>query len=582
MRLAIPFILTPLLLACAARPPLVETTPASIPATASTAATEPTKEAPAKAEPNYGPFDRQTLTALISAELAAHRQRPDITLNNYIAEAKTTRDPGIVARATTIAQVLNRPESYDMAKLWTEVAPEASDAWYLLCLNSLLQQRFDVAVPAINRLLELQPDADLEQLFIAAIPATQPARDELFQQLLQLSQQHPDNAPLQFGLALLKAQSGKPAEALAFAHAARQRRPQSAQAVMLEAKLLTELGKSRDAANLLEHASKAIPGNQNLRLNYARALIRTGDSDAAEKEFQSLVDSFPQNEALHLSLALIAFDNKHDELAKLELEKLLQSEQLGDEAHYYYGLLATRQNDKETALKAFESISPGPHYLPAQAEITRLLIAENRIDEARLRLSEARAQLPDLAIPLYQLEAELLNEAKQPQAAVEMLTTALKEDGNNPQLLLSRAMSYEKLDKLDDFEADMRAVLRAEPDNPSALNALGYTLADRTSRLSEAEAYIRRAYDIKPNDPSIIDSMGWIKFKLGDTTGALDDLRRAYALFPDDEIAAHLGEVLWQLGQKNEARRIWVEALHQHPSSLHIPRTRQRLDPNTP
>lgn len=574
MRRALPFLLLPLLAACAAQPAVPTST------TIIASATPAPAEAP-EAEPVYGPFSTATLEALLTAELAAHRKRPDLTLRNYIEQARQTRDPGVVARATTIAQVLNQPQSLEMSQLWTEVAPEAADAWYLLCLNSLRQTRFDIAIPALDNLLALQPEADLEQLFLAATPPSQPARDELFQKLAVLAKSRPDNAYLLFGQALLKSQSGKPAEALELAREARHLRPQSSQITLLEAKMLTELGRSREAASLLAIAVRQQPQIQNLRLNYARALIRAGDSRGAEREFQTLVNAFPNNDGLRLSLALIAFDNRNDALARQELDALQDSEQHSEEARYYMGLLSLRQNDKVAALLAFESVPPGNQYLPAQAEISRVLLADGRTDEARSRLAEARTQIPELAISLYQLEAELLNEAKQPQAAIEILSQALQQQPNNPQLLLSRAMASEQLDNLDDFEADMRAVLRVEPDNPSALNALGYTLADRTGRLEEAEAYIRRAHEIKPNDPAIIDSMGWVKFKLGDKSGAIDDLRRAYALYPDDEIAAHLGEVLWASGQKDEARRIWTEALRQHPNSTHVPRTRQRLDPGS-
>ncbi len=568
---AAPLALLPLLVACASHP----VAPAAGTAPASTA--EPAVPAPAEAPTR--PFPTKALEALLTAEFAAQRQHADITLQNYLEQARETRDPGVVARATTVAQVLNQPQSLDMAKLWTEVSPDAADAWYLLSLNALRQLRFDLAMPALEHLLQLQPEADLEQLFLAAIPATQVARDELFVQLGQLAKSHPDNAHLLFGQALLKAQSGKPAEALAITEQAHKLNPQGTQIILLNAKMLTELSRSKEAAELLGKALKAQPDSYNLRVNYARALIRSGNLNGAEREFQSLVDRLPQDEGLRLSLALIAYDNRHDAVARHELDVLRAGEGHADEANYYLGLLDLRQGNKEAAISNFEGVQPGPQYLPAQAEIARILVSQNQSDEARARLMQARALIPELSIPLLQLEAELLSESGQAETAWTLLDSALKDNPGNTQLLLSRAITAEKLERLDDFEADMREVLRHEPDNPSALNALGYTLANRTQRLDEAEAYIRRAHELKPDDPAIIDSMGWVKFKRGDVDGALDDLRRAYALFPDDEIAAHLGEVLWSSGKKDEARRIWTEALRQHPKSIHIPETRQRLDP---
>lgn len=563
---AVALLVFPLLAACAAQP-AVRPAPAPAPAASEAA------EAPVR------PFPAATLEALLTAEFAALRNHPDLALGNYARVARDSRDPGVVARATTIAQVLNQPQSLELARLWTEVAPDAPEGWFLLSLNALRQRQFEQAMPALDRLLDLQPEADIEQLFIAALPASQADRDELFGKLAALSRAHPDNANLLFGQALLRAQSGRPAEALEIAARAHRLRPGSVQITLLQAKMLTELSRSRDAAALLREALKAHPENANLRLNLARALIRGGDLDAAETEFQAMLKRFPDDLSLRLSLALVAYDNRHDELARRELEALQDNELFGDEASYFLGLLAVRQNRPDEALRAFENVQPGNQYLPALAEIARLLNARGDAAEAQRRLSQARGQIPELATSLYQLEAELLTETENAAGAWDLLTTALTEQPGNPQLLLSRALTAEKLNRLDAFEADVREVLRHEPENPSALNALGYTLADRTDRLDEAEALVRRAHALKPDDPAIIDSLGWIKFRRGDSAGALVELRRAYALFPDDEIAAHLGEVLWSLGQQAEARRIWTEALRQHPKSPYIPRTRQRLDP---
>lgn len=577
-RLVLPFLLTPWLLACATSPaPL-----SAAPLLAKTASAEPPQEEAPAPEPVYAPFSTRTLESLITAELAAYRQRPDITLKHYVAEAEATHDLAVISRATTVAQVLNSPESLPLSKLWTETAPEAADAWYLLCLNSLRQLRFDLAIPALDQLIRLQPEADLEQLFLAAIPATQEARDTLYGQLDTLASRHPNNANLRFAQALLMAQSGKLTEALLHAQQAHQLRPGAPQASLLTARLLTESGKVRDAAALLGNAVRQNPNSQNLRLNYARALIRAGDPKTAQQEFQTLVIAFPNNDALRLSLALVAYDNHSDNVAQRELEQLRNNETLRNDALYYLGLLAKRQNRPVDALTAFESILPSNQYLPAQAEISRLLFAEHRLAEARQRLAQARAQLPDLATPLLQLEAELLNEQGLTDDSMALLNAALAQHPNDPDLLLSRAMTAEKRNDLESFEADIRHVLRVDPDNSSALNALGYTLADRTERYSEAETYIRRAHEMRPDDPAIMDSLGWVKFKLGDRDGALADLRRAYGLFPNDEVAAHLGEVLWSIGNKDEARRIWTEALRQHPDSKHIPRTRKRLDTPAP
>lgn len=557
---------------CALRP----TTAATPEATPAAAAAAPVTEAPAEAPTR--PFPLDTLTALLEGEFAGYRQRADIAFLQYTQQARATRDPGVVARAATISQLLGQAESLEMSRLWTEVDPDSAEAWYLLVLNSLRMQKFDQLMPALERLLALQPDADLEQVFLAGVPSSPGARSALAQTLLEVQARLPDNPHILFAQALLQSQGGDRTTALATVRQARRLRPQSPQINLLEAKLLTETGRDREAADLLAAAVAARPDSASLRLNYARALVRARDLPAAEREFRALVNRQPGDSSLRLGLALIAFENRHDELARQELEALSDNEDHGDEANYYLGQLHRRRGETDAAILAFERVVPGPQFLPAQAEIGRLLMRGQQMPEARRRLAEARTQMPELRLALYQLEAELLGEQKEHAAARTLLDQALEAQPGQPQLLMSRAMSAEREGRLDLFEADLREVLRLDPDNASALNALGYTLLIRTPRQDEAEAYIRRAHEIKPDDPAIIDSLGWAKFLRGDTAGALADLQRAYSMFQDDEIAAHLGEVLWVSGRQQEARRIWDDALRRHPESEHIPSTRRRLE----
>jgi len=566
LRLMLPLLSLLALAGCASHAPQQTTT------------VEPVTPAPAP-EPVVAPFTASTLESLLLAEFAGHRQRADIALAGYTQQALITRDPGVVARASTIAQFLNQPQSLELSQLWTTVEPTSPEAWYLLVLSSLRYQKFDLFMPALDRLLALQPEADLEQVFLTAVPATPAGQEGLLKALDTVEQNHRDSPHILFARALVLTQAGKPDTALVVARKARLLRPQSAQITLLEAKLLTDLGKNAEAARLLAGAVKARPDSPSLRLNYARSLVLVHDMKGAEREFGTLVGKHPGDDGLRLGLALIAFENHNDALAQSELDILTDSEEHADEAWFYLGKLAQRQGKSDAAIAAYENVPPGQHYLAAMAETSHLLIQLKQPDESRRRFAEARTRLPDLRISLYQLEAELFSTRKDHAGARALLDEALRLTPGQPQLLLSRALVAERQDQLDQFEADIGEVLRAEPDNASALNALGYTLLERTNRLDEAETYIRRAHALKPNDPSIMDSLAWVKFKRGDIDGALMDLRRAYAIYQNDEIAAHLGEVLWVSGQREEARRIWSTSLRQHPDSDYIPRTRLRLDP---
>jgi Flp pilus assembly protein TadD len=148
-----------------------------------------------------------------------------------------------------------------------------------------------------------------------------------------------------------------------------------------------------------------------------------------------------------------------------------------------------------------------------------------------------------------------------------VLRDALKERPDQPALLYDAALAAEKVDRLDDAESRLRKLIELEPDSAQAYNALGYTLADRTDRFDEARRYIVKALALAPNDPFILDSMGWVEYRMGNLDEALGYLRRAYDMQPDPEIAAHLGEVLWVNGARQDAQRIWSDSAHQYPDN---------------
>ena len=162
---------------------------------------------------------------------------------------------------------------------------------------------------------------------------------------------------------------------------------------------------------------------------------------------------------------------------------------------------------------------------------------------------------------LFLVEGEILNEAERYQDAYDLYNKALDEFVDNGELLYARAMTAEKLNKLDVLEQDLRKVLARNPNNAEALNALGYTLADRTSRYEEALDFVKRALELRPTDFYIVDSLGWVYYRLGNYDEAVKYLRRAFELKMDPDVAAHLGEVLWVKGDKDEARKVWQQAL---------------------
>ena len=183
----------------------------------------------------------------------------------------------------------------------------------------------------------------------------------------------------------------------------------------------------------------------------------------------------------------------------------------------------------------------------------------------------------EVSIRLYLAEGQLLREAKLYNAGMALYNRALTEHPGNGDLLYSRALMAEKLDRIDLLEADLRAILADDPDNATALNALGYTLADRNERIEEAFDYIQRALKARPDDPTVIDSMGWVQFRMGNFNEAEQYLRRAFELLQDAEIAGHLSEIMWMKGNKSEARNIIREALEREPEHEYLQELQQRF-----
>jgi tetratricopeptide (TPR) repeat protein len=205
------------------------------------------------------------------------------------------------------------------------------------------------------------------------------------------------------------------------------------------------------------------------------------------------------------------------------------------------------------------------------------MIRAGRYREVRSRLQNVRFRNPDYNIALLSMEANVLMDEGQMDEAGRVLNNAVGAFPNNIQLLFLRSVYSQEINDLALMEEDLRRIIQLNPNNPVAYNSLGYTLADRTDRFNEAYELIKRAFELAPNDAAIIDSLGWVQYRLGMYEEAIENLDRAYELFPDHEVAAHLGEVLWVTGERTQARSIWRKALESQPNSEFIRSTMERL-----
>lgn len=541
----------------------------------------PIEEAtPQAVEPDtstYGSFSSDTLYALLVAELAGQRNRFDIALGNYVQQANATQDAGVAERGFRIAEYLGAEQAaLDTAMIWASNAPANLDAQRAAAVQLARAGRYEQSMEFMEKVLQGQGDTHFDFLALSAAETDPDTRTGLLKSFDQLLVKHPDNPQLKFGKAVLLQQDGRPEEALALLEA-QSTSEQEVPSILLQARLLQILERGKEALPLLEKGLRQHPEDKRLRLTYARLLVEQDRLDEAMGEFATLVQQHPGDDDLRFSMALVCLEAQAWREAIVYLEDLIARGSHRDAAHFNLGRAYRELNQPEQALSAFAKVGPGNEYLPAKLMQAELLFTLDRNEEASRLLASARDEQPDYAIQLYLIEIEALSGQQRLDAAWQLTEQALQQFPEDLNLLYTRAMIAEKRGNLAQLEQDLRFIIEREPDNAMAINALGYTLADRTDRYEEALALIEQAYRLSPDDAAILDSLGWVNYRLGNLKEAETQLRKALERFPDHEVAAHLGEVLWVSGEQREARAVWTEALKQQPDSQILRETIKRL-----
>ncbi|MHC3824522.1 MULTISPECIES: tetratricopeptide repeat protein [Pseudomonas] len=525
----------------------------------------------------YSSFSEETVFSLLSAELAGQRNRFDIALDNYVTQAINTQDPGVSERAFRIAEYLGADQpALDTALIWAKNAPDDLEAQRAAAVQLARAGRYDDSMVYMEKVLQGKGDTHFDFLALSAADTDQETRNGLMKSFDRLLQRHPKNSQLIFGKALLLQQDGDNKAALTLLE---DNPPEEGEIapILLRARLLQTMNRGDEALPLLRKSIKKYPDDKRLRLTYARTLVEQDRMDDAKVEFSTLVQQYPEDDELRYSLALVCLEAKAWDEAKGYLEDLIARESHVDSAHLNLGRIAEERNDPQGALIEYAQVGPGNDYLPAQLRQADILMNNGKTAEAQSKLAAERDAQPDYAIQLYLIESETLSANKQDDKAWKTLDKALQQYPDDLNLLYTRAMLAEKRNDLAQMEKDLRLIIKRDPDNAMALNALGYTLSDRTTRYAEAKALIEQAHQINPEDPAVLDSLGWVNFRMGNLDDAEKYLRQALERFPDHEVAAHLGEVLWVKGNQREAKQVWGKYLKDQPDSTILRSTIKRL-----
>jgi tetratricopeptide (TPR) repeat protein len=522
--------------------------------------------------------EAELLFRLLAAEMALQADDYDQASAYYLDAARLSRDPAVAERATRAALFARqRPRALAAAQRWLELSPGGLDAMQTI---AVLQVAEGDAAAAAEQLQEVLEELGAEEGFrlAASLLAQSENRDAALETLQRLVLAYPGESSGWQAHAELAMRFEAFEQAYAIARDGLQRFPDAVSLRLILARAAAELDDPTAALEALAAAVEAHPERRDVRLAYARALIDLGDFDRVRPEFDRLLRLAPEDVELLLTTALLSLEAGQYGSAREYLGRLLETGQRSDDAWYYLGRLHEQVGDLQAASRAYAAVGPGEHYTDARLRNARLTAQLEGMDAARALYSRMQND-PDeeTALRAYLAEANVLREQGQLDAALLRLSRGLIQFPGSVDLLYARGLVHERADDIPAAEEDFRGILEQDPDNASALNALGYTLADRTERYEEAYALIIRADELRPDDAAITDSYGWVLYRLGRLDEAVVKLRQAYALFPDGEIASNLAVVLWELGEREESRAILDEALQREPDHERLLRVRRQL-----
>ena len=538
-------------------------------------------EPASEAEPNqeYGAFTEEQLYRAIVGELEANSGDIAAAGDSYLDLALGTKDLGVILRAVQFASIANDTNALlQLGLVWASVDPTDPQPQLLLAIEYLEAGAFDRAIPRMARVLELGGSIDFSALSSRTGQLNPQSRAQLIKALEPLFTQFPDDDSLALAQVQLLAQSGEYDAALTALDTARAQVTQTAGTVLLETQILQNMGRADDAARVMRAGVKVFDTDPILRASLARLYISQDKFDDALEQYTILIAQDAENWEAVYAKALVHLEIEEYGEAESLFQRLIDSGERVDESRYYLATSFERQGQLERAIDNYRLVSIGTKdFLGAQQQATRLSIALGAVDAAHDWLQRVSRGQPRLEVLFVNMEAQLLLQASLPAKAKQLLDRSLNRYPGEVDLLFARVIYFDSIKDLASSEADLRSIIAIKPDDARALNHLGYMLADQTTRYEEALTLLESAIALNPGDPATTDSLAWAQYKLGRYEDALQNIRRAFAVFPDPEVASHMGEILWMMGRRDEALAVWQRALEGAPDDPLVTEAMQRL-----
>ncbi len=531
---------------------------------------------------------------VILGDVALQRGEASLAARAYYEAARETGDPRLARRAAEVAFAARmRGLAQESAKLWASLDPMAERPKQMLAALAASASRGDVATidPEIKARLEkaLAEAAQMEQgpgeLFLEINRMARDAFDkrQVYELVRELAKPYPNSAEAHFAIALAAYNGGAPegqgdSVVLEEVERALAIKPSWERAALLKSDALARKNPDEAIAFLVKYTA-ANPDARSASGALAQLYVERKRYREARAIFQKLWDNDRSAREFEFGVAVISMQMKDWETAEAlftDLKKAGYGDNNGA-VELYLAQIAEERGNYAEAIALYKAVPDSERGWLARLRVAAMMGKQGNVADARKYLADLPAVTIEQRVQVRQAEAQLLRDANDLAGAYAVLEQAIKEHPDSPELLYDIAMVAERLDKIDDALARLKRVVELKPDDAQSLNALGYTMVDRTTRISEGLALIERAHKLSPDDPFILDSMGWAMFKLGRYTEAERYLRRAMEERPDAEIAAHLGEVLWAKGERERAQEVWQSQLKVTPDNQLLLETVRRL-----
>ena len=498
------------------------------------------------------------------AEFALAYQDSATALHNYTVLAIKSNSTTIKQRALNIALEQNDLHAaLDIATHWVVQEPTDVPALFYLSHIALKAHEYELAAETLDKILNIDANADLEQI-LAGIAPEEPEDQEILIQALRSSKER-NNPSILALIAGLEAQNGQLEQALTTINKALKKRGKVTGYILMKANLLSALGQEEETRNWYAKSSRKHRDNVDVRLAEAKYLIKINASNEALTKLESLIKKWPNQEEALFIAGLTSIDLKKYEKAEKYLVELRNSAEYQNEAYYYLAVNAERKQHFETA-KAYYRLVDGSLYTVSRRSLISIYTQQSKPNDALRFLTQERVNYPQHASFLYQAQADILKRMNNKAAAMRLLDEAIKNLPDDPELIYSEVLMLDPHTDKDKLEKLLNQLLSIEPNSPTYLNAYAYTLALQNRRLDDARRFVEHALEYAPEQASILDTLGFICYLQNDFSTSAEVLEKAYLISGSVNIGVRYARSVYMLGDLQKFSTVLQQLKQKHPN----------------